>query len=61
MNKLRRTFALVVLALTLTVSAFGGTIHSTGVVGEPPPPPPLIPTSGSATTNVILTLIGLIR
>lgn len=62
MNKLRRMCALVVLSLTLTVSAFAGTIHSTGVVAEPPPPPPSsTSTSTSTMTTVILTLITLIR
>lgn len=64
MNKLRRTCALVILSLTLTVSALAGTIHSTGVVAEPPPPPPPSSTStstSSITTTVILTLINLIR
>lgn len=63
MNKLRQLCALVVLSLTLTVSAFAGTIHSTGVVAEPPPPPPpsQTSTSTSAMTTVILTLITLIR
>lgn len=61
MNKLRRTLALAVLALTLTVSAFAGTIHSTGVVADPPPPPPPTQTSTTVATTAILTLIGLLR
>jgi hypothetical protein len=62
MNKLHRTCALVVLSLTVAISAYGGTIHSTGVVSEPPPPPPSeTSTSTSMTTTVILTILTLIR
>lgn len=71
MNKLRRTGALVVLTLTLAVSAAAGTIHSPGVVSEPPPPPPPAETSQTSSTSststsglaatVILTILGLIR
>lgn len=64
MTKLRRTFALVALTLTLAVSAAAGTIHSTGVVALPPPPPPSETSTTSATSmtaTLILTIIGLIR
>jgi hypothetical protein len=65
MNTLRQTSALVVLTLTLAVSAAAGTIHSTGVVSEPPPPPATSQTSSTSTSGlaatVIITILGLIR
>ena len=63
MNKLRRMGAVVALTLTFAVSAFAGIIHSPGK--EDPPPPPSeettsTTTSTSITTDMLLTILGLI-
>ncbi|HYV83431.1 MAG TPA: hypothetical protein VE931_07960 [Pyrinomonadaceae bacterium] len=63
MNKLRRTGAIVTLSLTLAVSTFAGTIHSTGAVKPPEEDPPKAQTTSttSISTTLILTILGLIR
>ena len=62
MNKLRQTGAIVTLSLTLTVSAFAGTIYSPGAVKPPTDPPTTQTTSTtSISTTLILTLLVLIR
>lgn len=60
MKKLRRSCAAVALSLTLTVSAFAGIIHSPGAV-DPPPPPGESTSTTSITTDVILTILSMIR
>lgn len=59
-NKLRQTGAVFSLSLILAVSAFAGTIHSPG--GKPPSDPTGQTTSTtSITTEIIVTILGLIR
>jgi len=60
MNKLRRTGAIITLTLTLVVSAFAGTIHGPGTT-TPPPPTGQTTTTTSISTEIILTILGLIR
>ena len=60
MNKLRRTGAIVTLSLTLAVSAFAGTIHGPGAT-TPPPPTGQSTSTTSVSTEIILTILGLIR
>jgi hypothetical protein len=67
-DKLQRTFAVVILTAVLAVSASAGIIDSPGVVGTidspgtPAPTPSQTTTSTSTSmTTVILTILGLIR
>ncbi|HEY4423517.1 MAG TPA: hypothetical protein VGN10_04875 [Pyrinomonadaceae bacterium] len=60
MNKLRRTGAIVTLSLTIVVSAFAGTIHGPGTT-TPPPPTGQTTSTTSISTEIILTILGLIR
>lgn len=59
MKSLRRTYAVAVLTVLLSVPVFAGQINCPGAV--PPPPPPTETTATSITTSVILVITGLIR
>ena len=65
MSRLRRAGAVVALSLTLAVSAFAGIIHSPGKQDPPPPPSEeetaATTTSTSITTEMLLTILSLIR
>ena len=61
MKSLRRTCAVAVLTVLLSVPMFAGQINCPGVVDPPPPPPTETTATSSITTIVILAIVSLTR
>jgi hypothetical protein len=59
MKSLRRTCAVTVLTVLLSVPVFAGQVNCPGAV-DPPPPPTETTTTSSITTSVILAIVSLI-
>ena len=59
MKSLRRTCAVSVLTVLLSVPVFAGQVNCPGVV-DPPPPPTETTATSSITTSVILAIVSLV-